>query len=83
MSILSRFSSFVMDLDDFHSGITVEASRDYMVIKIDTSQEILLWFVDDKIYPEIVHDFESRNAINLDTVLEILDIVEKYEELEG
>ena len=82
MSTLHKFSGFVMDLYDFYSGITVEASTDHITIKIDTNQEILLWFNDDKIYPEIVHNFEGRNAIDLDTVLEILNIVKKYEELE-
>ena len=82
MNTLQRFSSFVMDLYDIYSGITVEASTDHITIKIDTNQEILLWFNNDKIYPEIVHNFEGRNAIDLDTVLEILNIVEKYEELE-
>lgn len=82
MSALHKFSGFVMDLYDFNSGITVEASTDHITIKIDTNQKILLWFNDDKIYPEIVHNFEGRNAIDLDTVLEILNIVEKYEELE-
>ena len=82
MNTLSKFSSFVMDLYDLYSGITVEASTDHITIKIDTNQEILLWFNDDKIFPEIVHNFEGRNAIDLDTVLEILNIVKKYEGLE-
>lgn len=79
MSILQRFSSFVMDLYDVYSGITVEASTDHITIKIDTNQEILIWFNNDRIYPEIVHEFQSCSAIDLDTVLEILNIVEKYE----
>lgn len=82
MNTLSKFSSFVMDLYDLYSGITVTASADNITIHVDKNQEILLWFNDDKIYPQIVHDFEGRNAIDLDTVLEILNIVEKYEELE-
>ena len=82
MNTLSTFSSFVMDLYDLYSGITVEASTDHITIKIDANQEILLWFNDDKIFPEIVHNFEGNNAIDLDTVLEILNIVKKYEELE-
>lgn len=82
MSALNKFSSFVMDLYDVYSGITVEASADNITIKVDTNQEILLWFNNEKVYPQIVHDFEERNAIDLDTVLEILNIVEKYEELE-
>ena len=82
MNTLSKFSSFVMDLYDFDSGITVEASTDHITIKIDTNQEVLLWFNGDKIYPEIVHNFEGCNAIDLNTVLEILNIVKKYEELE-
>ena len=81
MSALQKFSSFVMDLYDVYSGITVEASTDHITIKIDTNQEILLWLNDDKIFPEIVHNFEDNNAIDLDTVLEILNIVKKYEEL--
>lgn len=71
-----------MDLYDLYSGITVEASTDHITIKIDANQEILLWFNDDKIFPEIVHNFEGRNAIDLDTVLEILNIVKKYEEMD-
>ena len=82
MNILSEFSSFVMDLYDIYSGTTIEASTDHITIKVDTNQEILLQFNDDKIYPEIVHNFEERNAIDLDTVMEILNIVKKYEELE-
>ena len=82
MNTLSKFSSFVMDLYDLYSGITVEASTDHITIKIDTNQEILLWFNGDKIYPEISHNFEGCSAIDLDTVLEILNIVKKYEELE-
>ena len=82
MKTLQRFSSFVMDLYDVYSGITVETSADHINIKIDTNQEVVLWFNDDKIYPEIVHNFEGRNAIDLDTVLQILTIVEKYEESE-
>lgn len=82
MSVLNRFSSFVMDLYDVYSGITVEASTDHMTIKIDTNQEILLWFDCGKIYPEIVHEFQSCSAIDLDIVLEVLNIVKKYEELE-
>ena len=81
MGTLSKFSSFVMDLYDLYSVITVEASTDHITIKIDTNQEILLWLNDDKIFPEIVHNFEDNNAIDLDTVLEILNIVKKYEEL--
>lgn len=82
MNTLSKFSSFVMDLYDVYSGITVEASTDNITVKIDTNQEILLWFNDDKICPEIVHNFEGCNAIDLDTVLDILNIVKKYEWLE-
>ena len=82
MKTLQRFSSFVMDLYDVYSGITVEASADHITIKVNTNQEILLWFNNDKIYPEVVHNFESRSAIGLDTMLEILSIVEKYGELE-
>lgn len=82
MNTLSKFSSFVMDLYDVYSGITVEASTDHITIKIDTNQEILLWFNGDKIFPEIVHNFEGNNAIDLDTVLEILSIVKKYEVME-
>ena len=79
MSALQKFSSFIMDLYDVYPGITVEASADHITIKIDTNQEILLWLNDDKIFPETVHNFEDNNAIDLDTVLEILNIVKKYE----
>ena len=82
MNPLSKFSSFVMDLYDLYSGITVTASADNITIHVDKNEEILLWFNDDKIFPEIVHNFEGRNAIDLDTVLEILNIVKKYEGLE-
>ena len=82
MNALNKFSSFVMDLYDVYSGITVTASADNITIHVDENEEILLWFNDDKIYPQIVHDFEGRNAIDLDMVLEILNIVDKYREME-
>ena len=82
MNVLNKFSSFVMDLYDVYSGITVEASTDHITIKIDMDKEILLWFNYGRIYPEIVHDFQNRSAIDLGIVLEVLNIVKKYEELE-
>lgn len=82
MNTLSEFSSFVMDLYDIYSGITVTASADNMTIHVDENEEILLWFNDGRVYPQIVHDFEERNAIDLDSMLEILNIIKKYEEME-
>ena len=87
MSVLHKFSGFVMDLYEnqykhHKTPKTQHPTTHQIIIKIDTSQEILLWFNDDKIYPEIVHNFEENNAIDLGTVLEILNIVERYEELE-
>lgn len=78
MNTLQSFSSFVMDLYDVHSGITVNSSADGITIKVDKNREILLWFEDDRIYPQIVHDYDTYNAVDFDTVLEILKIVDKY-----
>ena len=78
MNTLQSFSNFVMDLYDVHSGITVSSSADGITIKVDKNKEILLWFEDDRIYPQIVHDYDTHNAVDFDTVLEILKIVDKY-----
>lgn len=76
--MLNNFSQFVMDLYDIYSGITVSASSDNLTIHLGENEEILLWFVGEKVFPEIVHDFEYNHAIDLDMVMEILRIVEKY-----
>ena len=78
MSILQRFSSFVMDLYDVYSGITVSASADSITINVDENEEILLWFENEKIYPQIVHDYDTHNAVDFDTLLEILKVVDKH-----
>lgn len=78
MNTLQSFSNFVMDLYDVHSGITVNSSADGIIIKVDKNKEILLWFEGDRIYPQIVHDYDTHNAVDFDTVLEILKIVDKY-----
>ena len=54
MKTLSKFSSFVMDLYDIYSGITVTASADNITIHVDKNEEILLWFNDDNILHAIV-----------------------------
>ena len=78
MKTLQRFSSFVMDLYDVYSGITVSASADNITIKVDENEEILLWLENEKIYPQIVHDYDTHNAVDFDTLLEILKVVDKY-----
>lgn len=78
MNTLEGFSSFVMDLYDVYSGITVTASADNITIHVDKNQKILLWFDGDHIYPQIIHDFDTTNAIDFDTVLEILKVVDNY-----
>lgn len=78
MNTLQRFSSFVMDLYDVHSGITVSASVDCITVNVDENEEILLWFNDGKIYPQITHYYDTHKAVDFDTLLEILKVVEKY-----
>lgn len=78
MNTLSKFSSFVMDLYDVYSGITVTASADNITVHVDKNEEILLWFNDGKIYPQIVHDYDTHSAVDFDTLLEILKVVDKY-----
>lgn len=78
MNTLSKFSSFVMDLYDVYSGIAVTASADNIMVHVDKNEEILLWFNDGKIYPQIVHDYDTHNAVDFDTLLEILKVVDKY-----
>ena len=78
MKTLQRFSSFVMDLYDVYSGITVSASADSITINVDENEEILLWFENEKIYPQIVQDDDTHNAVDFDTLLEILKVVDKH-----
>ena len=49
-------------------------------ISFADERQIIIWVVDDMLYPEIVHDFEESKAVEFETVKKVMELIEKYEE---
>lgn len=75
---LFEFVNFSLDLYDIYSGIMIEAEADHIDIHIDGQQKVVLWICNGQIYPEITHNFEGAEAVDLSTLKAILNVVEKY-----
>ncbi|EON3043345.1 TPA: hypothetical protein ACF5O7_000575 [Enterococcus hirae] len=78
--MIKQLIQFSMDLYDIESGATVSVESDHLIIKFADERQIIIWVVDDMLYPEIVHDFEESKAVEFETVKKVLELVEKYEE---
>ncbi|MGN8982533.1 hypothetical protein ACTNBL_09470 [Enterococcus villorum] len=78
--MIKKLIQFSMDLYDIESGATVSVESDHLIINFADKRQIIIWVVDDMLYPEIVHDFEESKAVEFETVKKVLELVEKYEE---
>ncbi|HEM7671451.1 TPA: hypothetical protein U2K77_002960, partial [Enterococcus faecium] len=50
------------------------------IINFGGKRQIILWVVDDVLFPEIVHDFEESKAVEFEIVKKVMELIEKYEE---
>lgn len=76
--LVDKLQSFSLELYDIDSNIKMEMTADHIDIKFNGKEEIILWLDEGNVYPQIVHDFEHSQVIELSTLLKILNIVEKY-----
>lgn len=74
---IADFSQFVFELYDIDSSIEVKASADHIEIIGSWKRPIVLWVQDGEIFPEVTHNFEN-GAIELQTLIQILDVVNNY-----
>ncbi|EMF0193126.1 hypothetical protein NXO50_002601, partial [Enterococcus hirae] len=54
--MIKKLIQFSMDLYDIESGATVSVESDHLIINFADKRQIIIWVVDDMLYPEIVHD---------------------------
>ncbi|ENZ5553621.1 hypothetical protein ACG6P0_002457 [Enterococcus hirae] len=78
--MIKKLIQFSMDLYDIDSGTIVFVESDHLVIKFADERQIIIWVVDDMLYPEIVHGFEESKAVEFETVKKVMELIEKYEE---
>lgn len=78
--MIKRLIQFSMDLYDIESGATVSVESDHLIISFADKRQIIIWVVDDMLYPEIVHDFEESKAVEFEIVKKVMELIEKYEE---
>ncbi|MGQ4068485.1 hypothetical protein ACSQ34_12265 [Enterococcus mundtii] len=78
--MIKRLIQFSMDLYDIDSGATVSVESDHLIISFADKRQIIIWVVDDMLYPEIVHDFEESKAVEFEIVKKVMELIEKYEE---
>lgn len=78
--MIKRLIQFSMDLYDIESGATVSVESDHLIISFADKRQIIIWVVDDMLYPEIVHDFEESKAVEFEIVKKVMELIEKYAE---
>jgi hypothetical protein len=78
--MIKKLIQFSMDLYDIESGATVSVESDHLIINFGGKRQIILWVVDDELFPEIVHDFEESKAVEFEIVKTVMELIEKYEE---
>ncbi|WP_301360245.1 hypothetical protein [Enterococcus spodopteracolus] len=78
--MIKKLIQFSMDLYDIDSGATVSVESDHLIISFADKRQIIIWVVDDMLYPEIVHDFEESKAVEFEIVKKVMELIEKYEE---
>ncbi|MEJ4185958.1 hypothetical protein SJ552_07575 [Enterococcus faecium] len=66
-----------MDLYDIESGATVSVESDHLIISFADERQIIIWVVDDMLYPEIVHDFEESKAVEFEIVKKVMEFQQK------
>lgn len=66
--MIKNLIQFSMDLYDIESGATASVESDHLIISFADKRQIIIWVVDDMLYPEIVHDFEESKAVEFKTV---------------
>lgn len=81
--MFNELLNFSFDLYDIDSNITIEMGADCLTVKLnDHRQEILLWLQNDEVYVEVVHDLKEKDAIPLDTLISILNVIDKYKNIQ-
>ena len=81
--MFNELLNFSFDLYDIDSNITIEMGADCLTVKLnDHRQEILLWLQNDEVYVEVVHDLKETDAIPLDTLISILNVIDKYKNIQ-
>ena len=76
--MIEQLIQFSLDLYDIESGATLSVESDHLIISLGSKRQIIIWIVDGNIYPEITHGFEEAEAVELEVVKKVLDLVGKY-----
>jgi len=81
--MFNELLNFSFDLYDIDSSITIEMGADCLTVKLnDHRQQILLWLQNDDVYIEVVHGLREKDAIPLETLIEILKVIDKYKTMQ-
>ena len=76
--MIKQLIQFSFDLYDIDSGSTLTVESDHLIINFGNKRQIIIWVVDDNLFPEIVHGFEESKAVEFEIVKKVMDLVETY-----
>ncbi|MHC5250417.1 hypothetical protein [Enterococcus sp. LJL90] len=75
--MFDNLAAMSMELWDVDSQIKIEIEADHLNIK-SGKEEMVLWLQDSQIYPAFSHDFDTNNAMEIERMISILQIIQKY-----
>lgn len=76
--MIKQLIQFSFGLYDIDSGSTLTVESDHLIINFGNKRQIIIWVVDDNLFPEIVHGFEESEAVEFEIVKKVIDLVEAY-----
>ena len=82
MNLYEKLIALSFELYDFHSNLSLHVHADMIDILDGNEIIVSMWVQDGKLFPTIrEHETNTKNAISLDEVLELLKIIKNFEEV--
>lgn len=82
MNLYENLIALSFELYDFDSNLSLHIHADMIDILSGNEVIVSIWVQDGKLFPTIrEHGTNTKNAISLDEVLELLKIIKKFDEV--
>lgn len=82
MNLYEKMIALSFEVYDLNSNLSLNIHTDMIDILDGNKIIVSIWVQDGKLFPTIrEHETNTKNAISLDEVLELLKIIKKFEEV--
>lgn len=80
MSFYEKLIALSFELYDINSNLSINISADTIEVSEGKKVIVSIWVQNGKLYPTIrEHEYSSGNAVDMDTVLDILNTFNDFE----